>query len=165
MQVSNMRKFLDAMESAGIKEWVAIVDTPTNFYNNSSQFNIFDEEEEALINFARPIPTGTTYFDGDIVVKTADIVDIHELRIGGSYKEICDFIDAYGMTLTDEQNKILLEIYKNNYNLKPANGDYTFRKLSESEIAKLSTEEKTAYQAALAEYEAKSMPFPVQVTL
>lgn len=156
MQSGNMRKFLNAIDVAGIKNWEAVVDTPTHFYNNGvNRFNIYDEDEEVVYNFGPSIGQSSPYAVGQIVVKAADIADIHEVVIGGTVEEINRFATAYGFTFTEDQIKILYKIQGNTHDLKPSTGDYRFagfRVLTDEEVASLTKDQKELYDATLADY-------------
>lgn len=168
MKLSTTKKIIEAMETAGIKVWDAIVDTaPTHLYNNDTQFNVLDEAEETLINFAPSIPNIDPFGYNNIVVKHTDLSDVHEIRLGGTLEEIKKFVEAYGIVLEDDQLDILIKINSKNYNLKPVTGDYlTFEKLSEEEVAALSEEERADYEKALKSFESRNKPTRnVQVTV
>lgn len=154
MTLAGFKKFLEAIKSAEVKTWEAVSDTaPTHFYNCDTSINVLDESNEILYNFSAPAGGTDPYSNQRIVVKGADLADIHEVRFGGSIEEIKKFISSYGLTLDSEQEEILIKINGANYNLKPLSGDYSsFRELSKDEIAKLSDVDKQKYEAALKHY-------------
>lgn len=166
MTVAGFKKFLDALKSIGVTTWEAISDTaPTHFFNCDTAINTLDEANEILYNFSAPSGGTDPFANQKIVVKGADLADIHEVRFGGSLEEIREFIKAYGLSLDKEQEKILIKINGTNYNLKPLSGDYlSFKELSKDELARLSEEDKQKYEAALKEYtDSKRMQRSVEV--
>lgn len=168
MTLTGMKKFMAALETAGIKTWDAMTDTgPTHYYNNDVEFNLLDEGEEMLYTFCSSITNIDPFGENCIVVKGSHLSDIHEVRIGGSLAEIKAFIEAYGMSLTEEQTKILININAKNYSLKPMTGDYlVFEKLTNEQLAQLTPEQLAEYNEALAKYEKKkAIRMPVQVTV
>ena len=168
MTVESMNKFMDAVKAAGIKDWEVLTDTsPTHFYNNDTSFNVLDEANNIIYNFSQTITTVDSYGANQISVKGADLSDIHEVRFGASLEKTKAFIEAYGLSLTDDQLKILVKINGGNYNLKPLTGDYlTFKELSEEELNALSQEERDRYQEALDAFNSrKKIQMPVQVTV
>ena len=168
MTVESMRKFMDAVKAAGIMDWEVMTDTaPTHYYNNDVSFNVLDADNNMMYNFTQTITTVDPYGANQISVKGADLSDIHEVRFGASLEKVKAFIEAYGLSLTDDQLKILVKINGGNYNLKPATGDYlTFKELTEDQIAALSPEEQARYQEALDAFnKRKNIQMPVQVTV
>lgn len=167
MENSSMMKFMNAIDSAKIDKWEAVTAIMTHFYNNDTSFNIADFNVNALYNFARPTNNSTPYTYDQIVVKGASFNEIHEVRFGGSLEQVKKFIEAYGISLTDDQYKILVNINTNNYTLKPVQGDYLkFEELSDSEIDALTDKEKSEYYQALKAFkERNKMTSAVQVTV
>lgn len=160
MTLSTMKKIISALNSASIKAYDAITDTaPTHFYNNDTCFNIIDEGEETIYNFGSRISI-TEPFDTPVVVRSSDLADIHEIRFGGDLKQIEDFVKAYGLDMTDEQYKILLNINSTNNKLNPSYQDYLlsdFKVLSESEYEKLGKEDKAKYDEKFALYSEREL--------
>lgn len=167
MKNDSMKKFMNAIEKANIDTWEAVTAIMTHFYNNKYSFNVADFNVNALYNFARPTNNSTPYRYDQIVVKGASFDEVHEVRFGGSLEQVKKFIDAYGISLTDDQYKILVNINSNNYTLKPVQGDYlTFEELSDAEIAALTAKEKSDYYQALKEFKDRNkMTSAVQVTV
>lgn len=167
MKNESMMKFIKAIDSAKIKNWEAVTAIMTHFYNTDTSFNIADFNVNALYNFARPTNNSTPYTYDQIVVKGASFDEVHEVRFGGSLEQVKKFIDAYGISLTDDQYKILVNINTNNYTLKPVQGDYLkFEELSSAEIAALTDKEKSEYYQALNAFkERNKMTSAVQVTV
>ena len=168
MTVESIKQFMDALKTAEILDWEVMTDTaPTHYYNNAHAFNVLDEANSMIYNFAGSMTTIDPFGPNQISVKGADLSDIHEVRFGASYEKTKAFIEAYGLSLTEDQLKILVKINGGNYNLKPATGDYLeFKELSEDQLASLSAEEQARYQEALDAFKnRKKQQMPVQVTV
>lgn len=166
MQVSNLNKFLNAIKQAGIEKYELITDTaPTHFHNNDTSFNVYDMDEEIAYNFTKVTGRSPVY-EELIQVTGADFGDIHEVRFGATIEEAKKFADYYGMNLTEEQLKILVNINGANYRLMPETGDYTFIAKSEKEIESMTDEEKAKYEAEKAEWlKRTAQQTPVRVTI
>ena len=150
MTLDGVNKFLDALKAAGIKEYQFDTDTDIHYYNNeTNSICVIDESTENVYNIRQKISNGLTPYPGNLYVQASHINDIHVARFGGSYEDIKKFIDAYGLNVTESQLKLLINIDKRNYNLKPLTGDYNFKILSNDEIEKLSPEEKADYEYQL----------------
>lgn len=167
MNKAGMSKFLDAVKKSNSKCFVASTDLGTHLYNdNEHSIIVNDESTEILYCFSTPNASRASQ---KIQVLSACYDDIHELVFVGSYDEVKQFAKDLGLTLTEEQSKVLLNIKASNYNLKPVTGDYvSFVKLTEEDIEKLSEEEKAKYQEQLKEYEEnekKRNKKPVQVII
>ena len=152
------KKFLEAVKSADIKVYEFTTDVGSHFYNdNKTRFVIPNHDLEAIIairpaNFAGA--SFPTYAD-KIQTVVANYGDIHEVRTAGSYEQIKNFVEAMGLSLTDEQAKIMLEIEHSNYDIKPETGNYVdrFKYLSKKQYDELSDEEKKSYDSEKEKYE------------
>ena len=166
MTLEGMKKFLEALKSAGIKNWEGINDIASvHYYNNDHCVNALDESDGTLYNFAKPMPSGSYALEKNIMVRASNLADVHEVAFAGSFKQVKDFIDAFGLSLDEDQLKILVNIYGSNYSLKPVTGDYLiFKELSEDEINALSEEEKAEYEEAFKKFKNRNaITAPVQV--
>ena len=166
MTLQGMKKFLNALKTAGIKNWEGVNDIASvHYYNNDHCVNVLDESDQTLYNFSRPLPTGSYALEKNIMVRATNLADVHEVAFSGSFKQVKAFIDAFGLSLNDEQMKILVNIYGSNYSLKPVTGDYlTFKELSEDEINALSEKEKAEYEEAFKKFKSRNdITAPVQV--
>lgn len=157
MTQEQCEKFLAAVEAAGIKSYRFTSDIGTHLYNDGTTaiakpiYSI-----QAVVGLRRTKYSGAVQqFSGNINVDMIDFPDVHEILTGGSYNQIKTFCDTLGMDLNSDDLKILLEIDKGNYDIKPENGDYvnTFKYLSESQYEALSPEEKAEYDNKKAAYE------------
>ena len=155
MKLATTKKFIEALNSAGITDYQFDTDLGTHFYNNEYSSILLDETNETVYNVGRKMTLDDPYA-GRCLVMGADIDDIHEVRFGGSTEDVKKFFEAYGLKLDEEQMKKLLNIDKNNYDIKPITGDYvtlSFRYKSEKELALMTEEERASYQKALELFE------------
>ena len=154
MKLSVIEKFLSACKSAEISEYRLSTDVGTHYYNNDSSVILLDKVEEAVLAIKQATVSPDQIGNDKLQVQIADLVDIHEATIFGSYDKIKNFASNYGLELSDEQIKILLKIDGSNYNLKPITGDYVneFVELTEDELDNLSEEERADYEARLEEH-------------
>ena len=143
MELAGMKKFLNAVETAEIKEWCAQVDN-YNLYHNNRGYNYFDEASQQVVNISKN--TEGEFYAGNknpYMIRTANLADIHELRITCDIDQVKAFISAYGIELTEDLEKILVKIKAVNSPIKPPSGDYTFRILSE--IGRASCRERVSF--------------------
>lgn len=169
MKLSAIKKFKDALAAAGIEVWQAVTDVgPGNYYNNDVAINVLDEAEETLFNIRKS--THIDPFGGQgLIVQAADLGDVHEVRFAGSLEEVKKFIDAYGLNVTDEDHKILVNINGANLELKPMVGDYLkFVRKTDEEVAAMDEKHRAEYEAQLKAWEAveaekKKMTRPTEV--
>ena len=154
MELSTAKRFFNAIENAGIKNFQVDTDLGTHYYNGENSVLILDEAESAVVNIRKRFTVDGDPYEGKLLLYVSNLTDIHEARVGGTYETILKFIKAYGLSLTDEQLKIILNIDKTNYNIMPESGDYlVFKYKTEEEIEKMKPEEKEAYEKEVAEYE------------
>lgn len=158
MVLSGVKKFMNAIKKAGLTNWEIYTAPGTCWYNsaNSGDILLLDESEEMLVNIARRNPAigNNLYNNANLQINFANLADVHEIRMGCTYEELIKFTTAYGITLTDEQKKKLINIDKANYRIKPSSGysPELFRELSDEEYKKLSSSEKAEYQKRLAAF-------------
>lgn len=162
MVYSGMKKFMDALKTSKIKNFQVFTAPGTSLYNNDRGVIVLDENEEMLLNFTKNNNVvngrfnGSSNGNGKIGITAANLADVHECRVACSYVQAKEFIKNYGISLDDEQMKIILEIDSNNYDLNPPTGDYqtsSFKYLTEDELSELSEDKKKEYQEALKTYE------------
>ena len=146
MTEAQINKFLSAVESAEINEYCFVDDITAYYKNGQSGACVYDSASKTVV--AIQLQTATSAKSSNpLNVKVCDIVDIHRAEVNGTYAEIKKFIDAFGLTLSKEQNKVLLKIDANNKIVKPVTGDYstTYQKLSKEQQEALTPEEKKEY--------------------
>ena len=171
MTDSGFKKFLNALEAAGLKYYRASVDTDNHFYNSADSINIYDEGEAILFNVRHKIGTASEGFADPVITQASSIEDIHHVKFGASTQQTIDFLNAYGLTLTDEQKEILVKINSGNIEVNPITGDYIlagFKILSDEEISKLSPVEKAQYEEKLKIYNDREKHIPrtgIEVTI
>lgn len=151
--------FIVAAEAADITAYQFTTDTPSHLYHNGTDHitkPIYDKE--CLVGFRSSHYGGShgTY-NNNLEIVMVDFVDVHEVRAGGSYEQIKKFAESFNVDLTEDELKVLLQIDKRNYDIKPITGDYAsqFKYITSKRYDLLSDEEKAAYNAAKEEYEKK----------
>ena len=168
MNLNGMKKFMNALKTANIKNWEIVTAIGTHLYNNDYGVTVLDDSAETVYNFSGSTCNSSAYIPGtDIVLKGANLAEVHEVRFGGTFSEMQKFIEAYGISLDEDQTKILINIYGSNYKLKPQTGDYlVFKELTEDEIAALTPEQKSDYMRAFEAYKKRnSFNGPAQITV
>lgn len=157
MTKEGMNKFLAAVKAADMKSYQFDSDLGTHFYHNSENAILYTNDDLNLMTNVRRIYTkeGTPY-EGQCLITCADYGDLHEVRVGGTAEQAKTFLEAMGITPTEEELKIIVSIDRSNYQIIPMTGDYNskFVKLTDDEIANLTPEEKKKYEAELAKFEA-----------
>ena len=156
MDASQVQKLMNALESAGIEVFDVADDLMNHMFNHKSSLVKVDYSNKLFVNFRSSKYTGShpTYAD-NVEVVAAAFEDIHEFRTAGDSDKVKAFVDALGLSLTDDEYNIILKIDKGNYDIKPETGDYIsgFHYLSNKQIAELTPEEKEQYEADLEAYE------------
>ena len=173
MTSEQCKSFLAAVENAGIKLYQYTTDIPTHLYNDGkNHIAKADFTKNCVVGFRSATVGGSNNVYNGIQVVIADFSDIHEIRTGGSYEQIKKFCESFNVNLTDDEFKVLLKIDKQNYDIKPATGDYnnSFAYLSSKQYEALSNKEKAEYAERKAAYEkAKAEYIPAnqaaQITL
>ncbi len=156
MKGSQTRKVIDAFEAVGIKKYVFSTDMNTHYYNNDNAIIKYVDEDEMIYNIRANTRGGSQKTsEGNFEIAGAWCEDIHEVVAGVNYDQIDSLISELGMTLSDSDTKLILNINSHNYDIIPMTGDYVnaFHYLSKKEIEELSPEEKTEYEAKLKAYE------------
>ena len=168
MDISTISKFKNAAEGANLP-WVAVTDDGPFVYKNDykNSFNIVSGSN--LINVSSSTP-GSPFGYDKIEVSLSEDVDVHTLKTAGTFEEMKQFLSDFGEALTSDQEKIMLKINGNHYNINPMTGDYNFVRLTDDEYAKLDSADKADYDAKLAKYEelqkiARHEKSAVQVTV
>lgn len=161
MTEAQVQKFMSAVEDSGIKTF-AFVDDITAYYKNcESGVCVYDSANKAIVSIQHQ-QIGSAQLANPLKFQMCDIVDIHRAEVQGEYEDIKKFIDAYGLSLTDDQLKVLLTIDRRNTVVKPVTGDYTetYHKLSPEEYNALTEEEKKAYDEKVAKDQARLVDLP-----
>lgn len=161
MTEAQVQKFMNAVDSAGIKTF-SFVDDITNYYKNSeSGVCVYDSASKTIVGIQLQ-GSSSAQFSNPLKLQVCDITDIHRAEVQGEYETIKNFIDAYGLELDDDQLKLLLTIDRNNTIVKPATGDYStsYKRLSKEEYDALSDEEKEAYDKKVAEDQSRLVDLP-----
>lgn len=167
MTLDQAKKFVDAVKAADIKEYCFFDDIQTRYYNNDNAFVIINDSDETLWNFRKALHTESR--EG-IAVISNNIEDIRRAQIISDADHIKKFAESYGLSLTDDQLKILLILNNTNKEVMPITGDYhnVFHTISKESYDALSDEEKAEYDAKLKE-ESKRYDLPkgvaAQITL
>ena len=98
----------------------------------------------------------TEYGRNNIAVYNVKADCVSEYSVGGSKEDVLAFAKDAGINLSEDDLKVINNINKFTQELYPETGDYkVFKKLTDEEIAKLSEDEKKAYNEALKAEEAK----------
>lgn len=157
MEASQVQKIMSAFESADIKKFAVTDDVTGHYYNNDNEVTVADMSNELFVNFKKGVHTGVNSVseDGNVLMSMIPFIDTHIMKFTGTYNQVKQVAESLGLSLDDNQNNIILNIDKKNYDIKPATGDYVsrFHYLSEKQYAELSEEEKAQYDAEKKEYE------------
>lgn len=157
MVKAQAQKIKSAIESTGLKIYSFNSDVTSNFYNDGkTAVAVVDLNMECIHAFKKNGFGGaSTYFPNDkrVCYYFADFADVHEFRTAGTPEEIKNFVAALGLTLDDDQIKILEWMNATTSDLKPITGNYKFKYISDEEYGKLTPEEKAKYDEAKKQYE------------
>ena len=154
MDASSISKVINALQSAGINNYEAMIDENYHLYNNDNAILICNGDD--VINIAKKSRVvGAEPYDGETVIKVTKAEHVVYIAFGGNFKEVEDVLGDLGVTLTEEQKRTLLRIDRSNYTVIPETGDYhPFKELTPEEYEALTPEEKAAYDAAKKEHDA-----------
>ena len=148
-------KFMAAIKAAGITTYQFDTDLGTHLYNDGKNaIAIPDNNLEAVVairgNFGGSHPT----YANNVQLVLSDYADVHEIRTGGTSEQIRTLVENLGITLTEDQVKIVVNIDKGNYDIKPETGNYQrFHYLTQNQYEALSDEEKAKYDSGKEAYE------------
>lgn len=171
MNSSDIQKFINAVQDAGLTVWTAVTDMSTHFWNNPDQNQLIFKAGDGLahVRFNRQQEG-----PGKVFMDYAAAEDIHEIRTSGSAREIKQILEAMGATVSDDDLKIMVAMQAAERDIIPPTGNYLrkdFIYLTEKQLERLSEEEREQYEIEKAEWEAylkekeKDIPGPIQVTL
>lgn len=160
MLKSQVTKIMSAIEDAGIEEFMVVDDIFVRYYNNKTNSIVkVDEADEMFVCVRSNISTGGAYkaMPGNLEVVAVDFTDMHEIRVAGDYQHVSDFVDKLGLSLTDDELKLLQSIDSRNFSIIPETGDYnpSFVYLTPEQYEALTEEEKKEYDEAKRQYELK----------
>ena len=157
MTGAQARKFMEAIEASGIKKYSFNTDVSTTYYNDGESAIAIPDYTLDGVHAVKKNGFAGSHNNFDIDKRCcyyfSDFGDIHEVRTAGTNDEIKTFLEAMGLSLTDEQVKILKWMDGSSSDLKPITGNYTFKYISDEEYEKLTPEEKAAYDEAKKQYE------------
>ena len=165
MNANQCTKLMDAINKVGIKKYQFDTDLGTHLYNNDNSIAIAQNDLEAVICIRSSQLGGShNVYEEKVQVVMSDYGDIHECRTAGTSEQIIALVNELGITLDDEQTKIVVNIDKRNYDIKPSTGDYVsrFNYLTQSQYDALSDEEKAKYDAEKKAYEDKQKSYTGQ---
>lgn len=170
MENKHVKAIIDALNAADIKVYEFLTDNVDHYYNNNDNSIVLydDSDPGMLVNIKSRYPQVVDPFDnnkGNLLINISTTADVHVFRTGCDFTKAKAFVEALGLTLTEDQQKILIKTNASNRNIKPETGDYLFRVLSDEEIAKLSPEEKEAYEKAFKEHNKLADHIAIQVTV
>lgn len=149
MNKTQTRKFIDAAGTAGIANYQFDTDLGSHLYNNDHAIIKFIDADEIVYNIRDSHFGGSHNSNHDpLQVVGAWCEDLHEARIAGTYSQIKTFLETLGVTLSDSDLKIMIDIENMNVDIIPATGDYNrFSPLTKKQYDALTDEEKAKYDA------------------
>lgn len=157
MNVDQCKKFMEAVEAAGIKTYQFDTDLGTHLYHDTvNAVAIPNHDLECVVAFrANQFNGSHGVYRKNIQCVMSDYGDIHECRTAGTFNEVMKFAEIMGVTLSEEDSKILLSIENNNNDIKPITGNYVdkFNYLTQKQYEALSDEEKAKYDSEKAAFE------------
>lgn len=140
-QVENV---LSACETAEIKKYMFVNDTPTIMRNDEN--GVIKLLGELLVNIRRPIVSENGYDDNGVEFLGCDLPDVHEVRVIASYDKLKKFTDTLGVSFTDDELKLILEMDKSGVNLEPVTGNYIqFKFKTQEQYEAMTDKEKEVY--------------------
>lgn len=159
MTENQITKFIEAADAANIKSYDFATDIYAHLYHDGESSLVkYDSANKMLLNIRSSNYGGSVpqFGQNKILVTGADLIDVHEARIAGDYDQIKTFLENFGVTLSDDELKIMVDLNKMNYDIIPETGDYNrFVPLSKKQYDALSPEKKEEYDAAKAEDDKK----------
>lgn len=171
MKAGVLSSFISAVEDADIKVWSACIDTQVVYHHDPDNKNIIkcSGDTVATVRFNRQNDG-----PGKVYMSCSDVEDIHEVRTSGDFNQIKQVLEALGISITDDDMKILVAINAAERDIIPPTGDYNgphFVYLTEQQYDALSDDAKAKYDQEKEEWEEylkvkeKTIHSPVQVTL
>ena len=157
-------KFKQAVEAAELASYCVEDDINGLYYHNGSSAILKSNSDGVISIKSNKTSTSHPAFEGNVLLNFIAFEDIHVARTAGNAEQIKTLMESLGASLSDDEYKLVLEIDKHNYDIKPITGDYVsgFKYLSPQQYADLTPEEQAAYDEAKAKYEeAKEKYLPV----
>ena len=152
---------MNAVQSAGLKNFAFVDDITAYYKNGESGIVKYDSDSKSIV--AIQLNTATSAQSSNpLRFMMCDIIDIHRAEISGEYEAIKKFIDEFGLSLEEDELKVIMKIDRNNTIVKPVTGDYTvtYHKLSKKEYDELSEEEKKEYDEKVAKDQERLVGIP-----
>lgn len=162
MNVDQCRKWMAALEKADIKSYQFDTDLGTHLYNNNVNAVAIPNHDLEAVVAIRSTNFGGSHHNciDNVQCVLSDYGDIHECRAGGTSEQILTLVKELGITLSDENAKIVIDIDKRNYDIKPETGNYNrFRYLTQKQYEELSDEDKSKYDFEKDAYEEKQKKY------
>lgn len=157
MTVDQCKKWMDAIKAAGIKTYQFDTDLGTHLYHDGVNAVAIPAHDLEAVVAIRANTFGGSHntYEHNVQAVLSHYGDIHECRTGGTSEQILTLVENLGITLTEEEVKIVVDIDKGNYDIKPETGNYhRFRYLTQKQYEALSDEEKAKYDSEKEKYEA-----------
>jgi hypothetical protein len=150
-----LTNFFNVVEEMKLKSYYICINSTWNRFINNGENSIvkYDGNETICCIKGEPTPS-TSPFQGNVRAYVTHMNEINEFRVGGSYKDVKDFVEKMGFTLSDQDIKIMLEINNKNTKLIPVTGDYSkFKKLTQEEFDELTPAQQEQYKKDYQIYE------------
>ena len=144
MTSSQVSNFISALENAGVTKYSFVTDMSTNFYHNGENA-LCKLKGDLLVNFRKPQYASYRTVNG-VEILVADVSDIHEGRALGTSDQIKEVANTLGVTLTDDEYAILLDVDKGEVDIVPVTGNYNeFVFIPKDKYERMSDADKAAY--------------------
>lgn len=155
MTKQEIKKFVDAMDAAGIKTYCFVDGFETLFWNNENSSKLIIDEANELLIEVRSVLGGRKAFsdNSSFTIAYVPFETLAEARVGmQDISEMKNVLSNLGYVLDDEDFR---RIAKFGYKQSFVTQDYTFKKLTQEQYDKLSENEKAEYDKKLKDYENK----------
>lgn len=157
MNKTQCQKWMAALNEAGLTCYQFDTDLGTHLMNDGKDAIAIpiDDIEAVLAIRSSSLAGSHNVYGANVQAVLSDYADVHEVRTAGSSEQIKTLVSKLGATLTEDQVKIIVNIDKSNYDIKPETGNYVdrFHYLTQKQYEELSTEEKTKYDSEKEKYE------------
>lgn len=156
MNVNQCKKWMAGIQAAGITMYQFDTDLGTHLMNDGENSIAIPVDDLNAVIGIRSIAYGGSHTAYKEKVQTimSDYNDIHEVRTCGTSEQILKLVAELGVSLSEDQVKIVVNIDKRNYDIKPMTGNYNgFKPLTQKQYEALSESEKAKYNSEKAAYE------------